>query len=61
VKESGFVSLGWRAEANRTILVIARGKVLPEALKLGHIELDNPKYFIPITAYDKFRIKGDDM
>ena len=41
VKESGYVTLGRRAETNRTILAIARGKVLPEALKLGHAELDN--------------------
>ena len=41
VKESGYVSLGRRAENNRTILAIARGKVLPEVLRLGHLELDN--------------------
>ena len=35
------MTLGMRAETNWTILVIARGKVLPEALQLGHAELDN--------------------
>ena len=39
VKESGYVSLGKRCESNRTILAIARGKVLPDALNLGREEL----------------------
>ena len=39
VKESGYVCLGRRCEENRTILTIARGKVLPEALAKGREEL----------------------
>lgn len=39
VKESGFVSLGRRGETNRSVLVIARGKILPEALHVGHAEI----------------------
>ena len=41
VKESGYVTLGRRCESNRTILAIARGKDLPEALANGHQELHN--------------------
>lgn len=37
VKES---ALGRRGEENRTILTIARGKVLPEALLCGRQEID---------------------
>ena len=40
VKESGYVSLGRRGERNRTIMAIARGKVLPDALQLGQKDLD---------------------
>ena len=35
VKESGFVSLGRRGETNRSVLDIAIGRYLPDALKLG--------------------------
>ena len=41
MKESRFVSLGRRREANCTILAIARGRVLPEAVQTGREELDN--------------------
>ena len=41
VKESGYISLRRCAETNRTILAIDRGKVLPESLRLGHMELEN--------------------
>ena len=39
VKESGFVSLGRRGEVNRSILAIARGRYLPDALKIGRAEV----------------------
>ena len=39
VKESGYVSLGRRNEANRSVLAISRGKLLPEALALGREEI----------------------
>ena len=39
VKESGYVSLGRRGEENRTILAIARGKDLPDALSSGREQM----------------------
>ena len=39
VKESGYVSLGWRNETNWSVLDIARGRTLKEALKRGQEEI----------------------
>ena len=44
VKESGYVTLGRRGEKNRSILAIARGKLLPDAMCAGRAELENLKY-----------------
>lgn len=41
VKESGYVSLGRRNEMQRTILAIARGKCLPDALAKGRAEIQS--------------------
>ena len=41
VKESGYAALGRRGEANRTVLAIARGKILPEALQNGKDSLND--------------------
>ena len=41
VKESGYVSLGRRMEKKRSILAMARGRVLPDALKKGHNAMNN--------------------
>ena len=41
VKESGYVSLGRRNETNRTVLAIARGKILPESLKRGRDKIQS--------------------
>ena len=43
VKESGYVSLGCRGETNRSVLAIARSKVLPDALKRGREEISVEK------------------
>ena len=43
VKESGYVSLGRRGEANRSVLAIARSKLLPDALKRGREEISVEK------------------
>jgi len=43
VKEYGFVSLGRRCEHNRSILAIARGRILPEALLKGQDILESKK------------------
>ena len=39
MKESGFVLLGRRGETNRSVLAIARGKIIPDVLKKGHKEI----------------------
>ena len=43
VKESGYISLGRYAEEKRTILAIARGKVLPDSLSNGRLEISAEK------------------
>jgi len=43
VKEYGFVSLGRRCEHNRSILAIARGRILPEELLKGRDILESKK------------------
>ena len=43
VKESGYVTLGRRGEANRSILAIAQGTLLPEAMCAGRAEIESLK------------------
>ena len=43
VRESGYVTLGNRSEEHRSIYVIARGSVIPEALELGKKEINDNK------------------
>ena len=40
VKESGYVTLGRRDESTRSLLILARGKVIPEALEIGSMEVN---------------------
>ena len=50
VKKYGYVSLGRRYETNRSVLAIARGKTLKEALKRGQeviqplLDADTPSH-----------------
>ena len=55
VKESGYVSLGRRAEQNRTILAIARGKVLPDSLVNGRLQM---KTEVEEDDVSKHQLKG---
>ena len=41
VKESGLVSLGRRQESNRSILAMARGRIIPDALQKGREDLED--------------------
>ena len=43
VKELGYLSLGQMGETNWSILAIARGKILPEALTIGRKEVSLEK------------------
>ena len=49
VKESRFVSLGRRCEQNCSILAIARGRILPEALLKGQDVLESKKETRAVT------------
>ena len=55
VKESGFVSLGRRGEEHRTILAIARGKDLPDAMLSGRKERQKENQEDEIRRY---QLKG---
>ena len=57
VKESGYVSLGRRGETNRSILAIARGKILPEALQTGRDHINS----IPVDDSDSDSDSNDKM
>ena len=41
VTNSAYISLGRRGETNRSILAIARSKILPEALQTGRDHINN--------------------
>ena len=41
VKESGYTSLGRRGEINRSIFAMSRGKIIPEVLKKGRVEIQS--------------------
>ena len=39
MKEPGYVSLGWRGEISQLVLIMARSKILKEALNIGRDEI----------------------
>ena len=54
MKESGCVLLGQYTEQNRIILVIARGKVFPDSLSSGCLEMNAEEE----EDVSKYQLKG---